>query len=332
MKKQNKTLVWMLVLTLLLLPLAGCTAKQGNAPSQGDEKITIGIIQSVEHLALDQCYDGFVKALDDNGYSDKVTLDYQNAQGDTSSLSTIADRFVSHKVDLVLSITTGATQAMAAKTTEIPILATAVTSYTVAGLIDSDEAPGGNISGTSDMNPVAAQVELIKTLVPEVKTVGLAYNAGEDNSALQAKLAKEQIERMGLSWTEVTVTNSSEVQQAIQSLVTKCEAIYIPTDNTVSSAMATVHSVTIESKTPTICGADTMVLEGGLATMGISYYDLGYKTGLMAIEVIEGAKVGDMPIQYADRSDAVTINGQVAEEIGYQVPDQYKDAVVYPES
>jgi putative ABC transport system substrate-binding protein len=330
--------------------LAGCSANAVNSTqpaesavqSQADaapqtqetdgETYNIGIIQSIEHPALDQCYEGFAQALSDNGYDDKITLDYQNAQGDPSNLSTIADRFVSRESDLVLAITTDAAQSMASKTTTIPILATAVTSYTVAGLVESEEAPGGNISGTSDMNPVAAQIALITELLPETKTIGLAYNAGEDNSVLQIDLAKSEIESLGLQWTEVTVTNTNEVQQAIQSLVGKCDAIYIPTDNTMASAMPTVYGVTSESKTPTVCGADTMVLEGGLATMGINYYDLGYKTGLMAIEVMNGRNVGEMPIQYADRSDAVTINGQVAEEIGYTVPAQYAEAVIYPEN
>jgi putative ABC transport system substrate-binding protein len=232
---------------------------------------------------------------------------------------------------MVLAITTDAAQTIAGKTTEIPILGTAITSYTVAGLIDSDEKPGGNITGTSDMNPVAAQVDLIRELAPDAAVIGLIYNSSEDNSVLQADLAKKQIEASGLKWEEATVTNSNEIQQAMQSLATKCGAIYIPTDNTVASAMATVNSVASEAKIPTICGESSMVMEGGLATMGINYYDLGYKTGLMAIEVINGKNPGDMPIQYADKSDEVTINGLVAEEMGFTVPDKYIDAVVMPE-
>jgi len=330
-------------LALSLALLAGCgqggsPAASSGGPASGSgassgqgETYTIGVIQYMEHPAMDQCYEGFVQALKDNGY-DNVVYDLQNGQGDTTNLSTIADRFVSRKVDMVLAIATDAAQAIAGKTTEIPILATAVTSYTVAGLVDSDEAPGGNLTGTSDMNPVAAQIQLIADLVPGVQTIGLAYNSSEDNSVLQIKLAKEAIEAMGLAWTEVTITNSSEAQQAMLSLVSKCDAVYIPTDNTMASAMATVGGVTTEAKIPTVCGADTMVLEGGLATMGINYYELGYQTGLMAIQVMQGADPGQMPIQYAQNSDAVTINGEIAEEIGYVVPEQYASCVVYPES
>lgn len=328
MKLTKKALLLALALTLALTTI-GCSSKEKTS----DAPITIGILQSIEHPALDATYEGFAQALADNGYPEgKVQLDLQNAQGDISNLSTISDRFVSKDVDLVLAISTDAAQAIAGKTTEIPILATAVTSYTSAGLVESEELPGGNLSGTSDMNPVAAQIQLITELVPEVKTIGLIYNSSEDNSVLQIDLAKQEIQALGLDYAEATVTNSSEVQQAIQSLVGKSDAIYIPTDNTLASAMATVHGVTGEAKIPTICGADTMVLEGGLATMGINYYDLGYKTGLMAVEVLEGKNPGDLPIQYADSSDIVTINGQVAEEIGFQVPEKYADTVIYPEN
>ena len=303
----------------------------GSACSKASKPV-IGIVQLVEHVALDQSYEGFCKALEDHDMLDKVELDFHNAQGDMNNLSTIADRFVSKKVDMVLAIATDSAQAVAGKTKDIPILGTAITSYTVAGLVDSDEKPGGNVSGTSDMNPVAAQVELIQELVPSVEVIGLIYNSGEDNSVLQIKMAKEAIEAMGLTWQEVTVTNTNDVTQAVQSIVNKCDALYIPTDNTLASAMAQVYSVTLESKTPTVCGADTMVYDGGLATMGISYYDLGYQTGLMALKVLAGESTATMPIQYASASDLVTINGQVAEEIGFVVPENYVDSVIYPEA
>jgi putative ABC transport system substrate-binding protein len=317
----------LLTLAFLAFALLGC----GKAD---DGKFQIGVVQTVEHTALDAAREGFIAALAENGYVDgeNISLDIQNAQGDASNLSTIGDRFVSQKKDLVLAITTDAAQAMAGKTTTIPILATAVTSYTVANLVESDEHPGGNVSGTSDMNPVAAQIDLVQALVPEVKTIGLIYNASEDNSVLQINIAKERINELGLQTQEVTVTSVNDVQQAMQSLVGKCEAVYIPTDNVIASAIATVHSVAGPAKLPVICGESNMTLQGGLATMGINYYDLGYKTGLMALKVIDGAEVADMPIEYADQSDEITINGQVAEEIGFTIPAEYQDAVVYPEA
>ena len=318
----RKVILAILILSLVLV---------GVACSKNDKPV-IGIVQIAEHVALDQSYEGFCKALEDNQMLDKVELDFHNAQGDMNNLSTIADRFVSKKVDMILAIATDSAQAVAGKTKDIPILGTAITSYTVAGLVDSDEVPGGNVTGTSDMNPVAAQVALIQELVPTVEVIGLIYNSGEDNSVLQIRMAKEAIEGLGLTWQEVTVTNTNDVTQAVQSIVTKCDALYIPTDNTLAAAMAQVYSVTLESKTPTVCGADTMVYDGGLATMGISYYDLGYQTGLMALKVLAGESTATMPIQYASASDLVTINGQVAEEIGFVVPENYVESVIYPEA
>lgn len=324
MKTMKTITAMILVLMLAILP-GMCLAETPT--------YAIGAVQLIEHMALDDAYRGFVAALADNGYVDgeTIAIDFQNAQGDMSNLSTIGDRFVSQKKDMILAITTDAAQAMAGKTEDIPILATAVTSYVEAGLVDSDEAPGANITGTSDMNPIAAQIDLAIELVPDAETVGLIYNSGEDNSVLQINIAKAAIEAKGLKWTEATVTSVNDVQQTMQSLVSKCQVIYIPTDNTLAAAMPMVYSIAGPAGVPTICGASSMVLEGGLATMGIDYYALGYKTGLMAIDVMNGADPATMPIQYADASDDVTINGLVAEEMGYAVPEKYKDAVVIPE-
>jgi putative ABC transport system substrate-binding protein len=178
------------------------------------------------------------------------------------------------------------------------------------------------------MNPIKEQIDLLKKLVPDAKTVGVLYTSSEDNSILQAKLAKEAIEALGMAYTEVTVTSSNDVQQATQSIVDKCDAIYIPTDNIFASAMPVVHGVTTESKTPVICGESGMVQKGGLATLGINYYDLGYQTGLMAIKILKGeAKPAAMAIESADGFD-FAINGTVAAEIGITIPDDLKEFVI----
>ena len=290
---------------------------------------TIGIIQYVEHVALDSAREGFIAALADNGYTEgkNLTLDIQNAQGDQSNLSTISDRFVSENADLVLAIATPAAQAIAGRTTEIPILATAVTDYEVAKLVASSAAPGGNVSGTTDMNPVKEQIALITKLAPEAKTIGCIYNGGEDNSVLQAQLAKAEIEALGLAYTEVTVTSTNDVQQATQTLVGNCDAIYIPTDNTLASSMPVVYGVTVESKTPVICGESGMVESGGLATLGINYYNLGYQTGLMALRIlVDGADIAAMPIESLTAFD-YTINASVAEAIGVTIPEELRQYV-----
>lgn len=318
--KKAVILVLMVALTLFM---AGCGQAEAEIP-------TIGIIQYVEHVALDAARDGFIDALADNGYVDgeTVTIDVQNAQADQSNLSTISDRFVSNKVDLVLAIATPAAQSIAGKTKDIPILGTAITDYEVAKLINSNEAPGGNVSGTTDMNPIKEQIDLLVKLVPDAKTVGVIYTSSEDNSILQAKLAKEAIEALGLTYTEVTITNSNDVQQAVQSIVEDCDALYLPTDNVLASSMPIIHGVTVESKTPVICGESGMVSGGGLATLGINYYDLGYTTGLMAIKILKGeAEPATMPIESATGFD-YAINGTVAEEIGLTIPADLTEFII----
>ncbi len=288
----------------------------------------IGIIQYVEHQALDAAREGFLAALADSGYKDgeDVQIDYQNAQGDASNLSTIGDRFVGKNVDLVLAIATPAAQAVAGKTAEIPILGTAITDYVVARLVDSNERPGGNVSGTSDLNPVREQIELISRLVPGLRVIGVLYTSSEDNSVLQAQLAKEIIESLGLECLEVTISNSNEVQQATQSIVRRVDAIYIPTDNILASAMPIVHGVTSQSKTPVFPGEAGMAKAGGLATLAINYHDLGYQTGLMAVRVLQGEKPATMPIEGAAGVDYY-INGAVAAEIGLEIPAELEQYV-----
>ncbi len=341
MKKYAKILT-LILSVMLILTFAGCsggtTDSEGTEPvgdgsdggGSAGENLNIGIIQYVDHIALDSAREGFIVALQDNGYQEgeNITIDYQNAQGDSANMSTISDRFVGNKVDLVLAIATPAAQSMAGKTTEIPILGTAITDYVVARLVDSNEAPGGNVSGTTDMNPIKEQIDLLVKLVPEAKTVGVLYTSSEDNSILQAQLAKEAIEKLGLTYVEVTVSNSNEVQQATQSIVNECDAIYIPTDNIFASAMPIVHGVTSESKTPVICGESGMVNSGGLATLGINYYDLGYQTGLMAVKIFKGeAETASMPIESASGFD-FAINGTVAEEIGLEIPADLQQYII----
>lgn len=289
-----------------------------------EDKPVIGIIQLMEHVALSAAREGFIAALKDSGYEDSVNIviDYQNGQGEASNLSTIAERFVGEKADLVLAIATPAALQMASKTETIPILGTAITDYVEARLADSNEAPGYNVSGTSDMNPIADQIALLKELVPEAQTVGVLYTSSEPNSVLQARIAREAIEALGMTYTEVTVTGTNDVQQATQRIVGQCDAIYIPTDNTFASSMAIVYGVTAESKTPVICGEEGMASSGGLATLGISYYDLGYQTGNMAIDVLNGADVASMPIQFATGFEYY-VNKTVADEIGLEIPEKY---------
>ena len=333
MKKYIRILA---MVAAFLLAASGCTSQTGNSNNNqtGAEKIEIGIIQYAEHVALDSAREGFIDALRDNGYvdGDNISIDKQNAQGDQSNLSTISDRFVSNKVDLILAIATPAAQAIAGKTTEIPILATAITDFEEARLVESNEAPGRNVSGTSDMNPIKEQIDLLVKLAPDAKTIGVIYASAEENSIVQAAIAKEAIEKLGLNYTEVTVTNTNDVQQATLSLVEQCDAIYIPTDNILASAMPPVYGATAATKTPVVCGETGMVKNGGLATLGINYYDLGYQTGEMAIGILKGeAQPADMPVQTPSDYD-FAINGTIAEEFGITIPDDLQEYIFEMES
>lgn len=350
MKKFSKVLALLLVATMIFAlvgcgsnstaspspsasPSAPASASPSEAPSASAEKVLkIGVLQFVEHPALDASREGFVQALADNGYVDgqNITLDIQNAQADQANLQTISQRFVNNQEDLILAIATPAVQSIAAETTTIPVLGTAVTDYVGAKIVTSNEAPGGNVSGTTDMNPIKEQVDLLVKLVPDVKTVGLLYTSSEDNSVIQANLVKEACAALGLTVVEATVTNSNDVQQVTQSLVGKVNAVYIPTDNTFASAMPIAAEILNEAKIPTICGESNMVLGGGLATLGINYYNLGYQTGLMAVKILKGeATPASMPIESQKDYD-FTINGDVAEAIGLTIPADLTDSVVYP--
>jgi putative ABC transport system substrate-binding protein len=352
MKKMPKILVFVLA-AVMVFALAGCatpaaeespseTVAASEAPSEAAEtepsaeetamSYNIGIIQYVEHPALDAAREGFVDALADNGFvdGDNITLDVQNAQADQSNLKTISQRFVNNNEDLILAIATPAAQAIASETTEIPVLGTAITDYEVAKLVDSNEAPGGNISGTTDINPVKEQIDLMVQLVPDVENVGLLYTSSEDNSVLQAELVKEACEALGLNVVEATVTSSNDVQQVTQSLVGKIDALYIPTDNVLASSMPIVSEITTENMIPVICGEENMVLSGGLATLGINYYNLGYQTGEMAVKVLNGeAEPATMPIE-SQTEFSYVINGDVADMIGIEIPTDLTEYVVYP--
>ena len=311
----------LLMASALMLSLAGCSQTGGSSSSGEAETLRIGIIQPMEHESLDAAREGFVQALADHGYTDgdTIVLDYQNAQGDSSALLTISQRFVGDDCDLVLAIGTGAAQSIASQTSEIPVLITAVTDPVDAGLVQSSEAPGTNVTGTNDMNPIREQLELIPEILPDAQTVGLLYTSSEDNSILQIEEAKAILEEMNLDYVEQTVTGSNDVQQAVQSIVTRCDAIYIPTDNTFASAMPLVGSVVMESGTPVICGATGMVEAGGLITLGLNYYNLGYQTGEMAAQVLEGADPASMPVQSQYQYDYV-VNEEMLSALGMELP------------
>lgn len=307
-----KKLLASVLAMIMAVSLVACGGSE-ETTDEGDEKVKIGILQQLEHPSLDQAREGFVQALADKGYVDgeNMVLDYQNAQSDQSNLQTMADRLVNNENDLILAIATGAAQTLAGKTQDIPVLITAVTDPVDAGVVNSMENPGTNVSGTSDASPMKEQLELLLKLKENITTVGLLYTSSEDNSVLQIKQVKEMLDNMGVAYVEQTVTNSNDVQQAVQSLVTKCDGIYIPTDNTLAASMALVADITWPAGIPVVTGAESMVTDGGLATLGLSYYNLGYQTGEMAVRVLNGEDISTMPVEtqneynYVINADAV---------------------------
>ncbi|MCI5898987.1 MAG: ABC transporter substrate-binding protein [Hominisplanchenecus sp.] len=342
----KKTFAFLLSLGLAVSMLAGCGSKttqteapasteaaQTEAPadSASDDTYKIGVIQYVQHDALDASNEGFFAALDDLGIS--YEADQQNAAGEASSCQTIAETLVNNGNDLIFAIATPAAQSVAGVTTEIPIVLTAVTDPAESGLVESNDAPGGNVTGTSDLTPVTEQIDLLKELIPEAKTVGILYCSAESNSVLQAEMAKEACEEAGLASEDYTVSSSNEIQTVVESMIGKVDAIYAPTDNMIAAGMATVAMVANENKIPVICGEEGMVKEGGFATYGINYYELGYKAGEMAAQILtEGADPAEMPIGYlAAEECSLMINGDTAETLGIDV-SSYGDAVISGEA
>lgn len=291
----------------------GAAAEDGAADGQ---TYKIGVIQLVEHAALDAANEGFVAALNDASIS--YEIDQQNAQNDQSACQTIAEKLVNDGNDLILAIATPAAQAVAGATEEIPVLVTAVTDPADAGLVDSNEAPGKNVSGTSDLTPVKEQVELLTKLLPEAKTVGILYCSAESNSVFQAEMAEAACADAGLTSEVFTVSTSNEIQQVVESMVGKVDVIYTPTDNTIAAGMATVAMVANDNGIPTICGEEGMVDAGGLATYGIDYYQIGYMAGEQAVDIlVNGADISTMPIGYlsADKCTLKT-NQETADTLG----------------
>ncbi|MDD8049561.1 MAG: ABC transporter substrate-binding protein [Thomasclavelia sp.] len=321
-----KKLLSIMVVCLMVVGLCGCSS------SSDDKTLHIGVIQYAQHPALDASYKGFIAKLKKLGYSTKkgnLKVDYKNASGDLSNCSTIAEKFVNDNVDLIYAIATPAAQAAANKTSDIPIVCCAVTDPKSSKLVKSNKKPGTNVTGASDLNPVAKQIDLLTKLVPTAKKIGIMYCGSESNSIYQAKLAAKQIKKMGLTSQEATVSESNQIQQVTESLVGKVDAIYVPTDNLLADGMTTLSNVTNQNKIPVITGEENMVGNGGLATYGINYNKLGNIAGKQAYDIlVKDKKVSEMAIQYLPAKDCtLTINKTTVKAIGITVPtDLDKDA------
>ncbi|MCM3289109.1 ABC transporter substrate-binding protein [Paenibacillus sp. MER 180] len=340
--KSRRHLVMTAIMLLLMLFAAACGngGSANNATSEGSggakgsaegKKVKIGITQVVNHASLDEAYKGFVQALKDNGYveGENLVLDHQNAQGDQTNAATIAQKFATGGVDLILGIGTSVSQAAAKETKDIPVLFTAVTDPVGAGLVQSMESPGGNVTGTTDLHPEAISklMEFIKDNVKNIASVGIIANEGEQNTVVNVQKAEEALTKLGLSVVKAPVTNSSEVKQAAESLIGKVQAIYVPSDNTVVSALNSVIGVGNDNKIPVFVAEKDSVKNGGVASFGFEYFDLGYTTGKMAVEILkDGKKPADVPARIPESLD-LALNLKAAAAQGFDVSDAMKQQV-----
>lgn len=277
----------------------------------------IGICQLMEHDALDAATEGFKQAIIDELGADAVEFDVQNGQGDATTCATIANQFVSNGVDLIMANATPALQSAAAATDEIPILGTSVTEYGVAlNLKDFSGTVGGNISGTSDLAPLDKQAAMITEWCPDAKTVGLIYCSKEANSQYQVDVVKAELEKKGLTATLYPFADSNDLAQVCTTAADKCDVIYVPTDNTVADNTGIINNICEPKKVPVIAGEEGICSGCGIATLSISYYDLGYTTGKMAVKILrDGEDISTMPIGYAE-TQTPKYNKQICDALG----------------
>lgn len=339
MKKKILSVLLASVMTVSVL--AGCGSEAGTASGTGNgdggaaateagsgasndgQTYNIGICQLVEHPALDAATQGFKDALTEK-LGDNVKFDEQNAQGEQPNAVTICNGFVSDNVDLILANATSPLQAAAAATTTIPVLGTSITDYATAlEISDWSGSTGRNISGTSDLAPIDEQEKILLELYPSPKQVGLLYCSAEANSLYQIELFEKALSADGVTSKRYSIADTNEIQAVVSTAASECDVLYIPTDNTLANAAESVYSITGPAKVPVICGEEGICAGCGVATLSISYYDLGYKTGEMAYDIlVNGADVSTMAVAYAPQVTK-EYNKKIADELGITVPSDY---------
>lgn len=313
----------LLLAVLLLASLVGCSSAPAE-PSEngsttdvaGSRHYTIGICQLLQHEALDAATQGFVDTLTAKLGAENVTFENQNAQGDSNTCATIINGFVASEVDLILANATASLQAAAAGTSSIPVLGTSITDYATALEIDDwTGTVGGNVSGTSDLSPLTEQAAMIKELFPEAGTVGLLYCSGEPNSLYQVGIVRAELEKLGFICEEFGFSDSNDVASVTQNACDSSDVIYIPTDNTAASNTELIANVVLPAGKPVVAGEAGLCSGCGVATLSISYYDLGVTTGQMAAKVLKGeANISEMPVEYTDATPKY--NAAVCEQLG----------------
>lgn len=327
----KKRILSVIMVAALAFSMTACGGSKDSESEPAEEKAeakdsyTIGICQMLEHPALDAATEGFQDACKEKFGEDKVTFDLQNAQGEQAMCGTIVNNFVSSKVDLILANATMPLQTAAQATADIPIIGTSITDYATAlEISDWTGATGINVSGTSDLAPIDQQEAMLKELLPEAKMVGILYCSAEPNSKYQAELFEEALKKDGIEYKEFTAADSNEIQSVVTSAVEEVDAIYVPTDNTIAANTEIVRNVCVPAKIPVIAGEQGICSGCGIATLSISYYDIGYRAGEMAYEVlVDGKDITTMEIETAAEVTKM-YNKDICDELGIKVPEDYQ--------
>ena len=318
--KKMKLIIAILAISLLLI------ACGDNNAGDNKDLLKIGVLQYTSHEALDATYEGFISELANLGLveNEDYVLNFYNAQGDTANTETIASKIVNDNPDLIYAIATPAAQAIANKTSDIPVIFSALTDPVSAGLVESNEKPNTNISGVSDLTPVKRQIELMKEIAPDTKKVGVVYANSEDNSRYQASIAELEIKALGMEYIDASVSDANQLQQVVESLIGKVDAIYVPTDNLVAESYSIVTNIAYDHNIVTVSGESGMVLAGGLITDGIDYLSVGKRAGAMAYEVlVNNADISLTPVVYLEEADlSLYVNITVADHLGIVIPDK----------
>ena len=314
-----KKIVAFVLAAMMLFSLAAC----GNDGDGGEKTYTVGICQLVQHPALDAATQGFKDVLTEK-LGENVVFEEQNASGDPATCSLICNQFVSDEVDLIMANATASLQAAASATNSIPILGTSVTDYGVAlGIEGWTGVSGTNISGTSDLAPLDGQAEMIKELFPDAKTVGLLYCSGEPNSLFQADSIEKLLTDMGYTVERFTFADSNDVSAVTANACSGADVIYIPTDNTAASCTEAINNVALSAGIPIVCGEEGIAAGCGVATLSISYYDLGRATGEMAYDVlVNGADISSMEVRFAP-AFTKEYNADICSALNVTVPGDY---------
>lgn len=325
--KLNKIFIAFVLLLVCVLGYGVYSSNKGEDTNKTQNKeVKVGVLQLLSHPALDQIYKGLEDGLAKEGYKvgENLKIDLQNAQGDQSNLASMGQKLVTDNNDILVGITTPATLSLSNATKDKPIIMAGITYPVEAGLIKSEDKPGNNITGVSDRTPIKQQLEVMKKVLPKMKKVGILYTASEDNSVKQAQEAEKLAKELGLEVKVSSIANTNDIQQVTESLASETDAIFVPIDNTIASAMSTVVKVTDAKKIPVFPSADTMVADGGVLGIGVDQYQIGVETAKVVAKVLKGEDTKNMPIVLANEG-VIYLNEAKAKQLGIEIPNEVKE-------